>query len=195
MQRNLFRARYLFILLFSLSVVFYSCKSSEQTADQSSGTTSDSAAPYGESGMNLAAYRNTLGDGYTTMQHDMPKQLMQATRDAQFGNRNPFEGFRIQLASTRSVATADSVAKSFRIWADTTFAGYKPDIHQFFKQPHYRVHVGDFTNRQRANKVSRMVKRKFPNAWVVHDRIDPNLVPADTVNIHLKTLSESKQKN
>lgn len=180
------------ILTALLAAGLYSCKTAEQMAGDRpvSGAEEDSAriaAAAVEGEFNLADYRNTLADVYSTQQHDTPKALFQTYKGDQPVERDPFDGFRIQIASSRNVAMADSTAKMFRLWADTTITGYQPDTYVSFKQPYYKVHVGDFHNRDRANRFSRLVKRKYPDAWVVHDRINPYLVPADTVDIGLKS--------
>jgi len=42
-----------------------------------------------------------------------------------------------------------------------------------FRQPYYRVRVGNFKIRENAIEFSRILKNRYPDAWVVHDRIDP----------------------
>ncbi|WP_310685435.1 SPOR domain-containing protein [Aliifodinibius sp. S!AR15-10] len=181
--------RYLFIITaLILFAGLYSCQITERaTHDRPGATASDSLAASTEGGLQLAAYRNSLSDLYSTQNHDMPAFFMESYDSDGSGNRDPFQGFRIQLISTRNVSMADSVAKSFRIWSDTTITGFTPETYTTFQQPHYRVHVGDFNNRQRAIEFSQLVKRKYPDAWVVHDRINPYLVPADTTQIGLKS--------
>lgn len=138
----------------------------------------------------LASTRSKLSDVYLTQQHDMPKPFLRKdTTDVV--QRDPFDGFRIQIISTRNVDLADSVKLQFSMWADTTISGYSPKAYIFFKQPYFKVHVGDFHDRNMANEVSKMIKRKYPEAWVVHDRIDPNLVPADSTQIDWAANEES----
>ena len=175
-----------------LAAGLYACRTAEQITGKrpdgsaaEAGADSARAATAARAEFDLADYRNSLADVFATQQHDAPEALFQTFKGNQPVERDPFDGFRIQIASTRNVAMADSTAKKFRLWADTTFAGYQPQTYVFFKQPYYKVHVGDFHDRERANRVSRLVKRKYSDAWVVHDRINPYLVPADTVNIEL----------
>ncbi|HET8864510.1 MAG TPA: SPOR domain-containing protein [Gracilimonas sp.] len=97
-----------------------------------------------------------------------------------------YEGYRIQIYSGEDVTGADTTAGDFRAWADTTIVGYQPNTYVFFRTPYYRVHVGDFHERERAIQFSNIVKRFFQDAWVVYDRVDPNKVPADTTIIELK---------
>lgn len=94
---------------------------------------------------------------------------------------DPYAGFRVQLISTRDVAEADTVRDSFVAWADSMITGHDIDAYVLFRPPNYRVRAGDFRDRDQAIKLSNMLKAKYPDAWVVHDRIEPDNVPADTV--------------
>lgn len=137
----------------------------------------------------LTRTRNRLSDVHFTQQHDVPEAFLKVdTTDNTYNN--PFEGYRIQILSSREVNIADSISTEFRLWADTTLTGYTPKAYVFFKQPYYKVHVGDFQNRDKANNLSRIIKKKYPEAWVVHDRIDPGSVPADTVRMRIQEEKE-----
>lgn len=96
------------------------------------------------------------------------------------------KGFRIQIYSGHSLEDADTTAMRFRAWSDTTLVGYQPETYTFFKTPYYRVHVGDFHNRDRALALARIIKRAFRDAWVVYDTVDPFAVPADTIEISIR---------
>lgn len=195
MNYSMYQKYFAFALCCVVAGMLYSCKSTEPAiSGRTTGTvTADSLLTSNVKGLNLAAYRNKLGDQYTTRQHDLPPFFMRSSDGSSAVNSDPFDGFRIQVISTRNVALADSVARSFRIWSDTTLVGYQPEAYVFFKQPHYKVHVGDFNSRERANIFSRLVKRRYPDAWVVHDRINPYEVPADTVKIQLKSEMEQEE--
>lgn len=177
----------LYLLLVILLAGLSSCQTTEQVTRRGTEGTAeaDSAAASGDERRNLAAYTNRLSDVFATQQHDMPEALLRTYQGDRPVQRDPFDGFRVQIVSTRNVAYADSTAKRFRLWADTTFTGYRPRTYVLFQQPYYKVHVGDFHERDKAYSFSRMVKRKYPDAWVVHDRINPSLTPADTVTIEL----------
>lgn len=183
-------ARWL-ILILVLAAGLSSCKTAEQIkrAEPEPELEADTARVADEPVQReneLAAYRNALGDVYTVYVHDMPEAFLRNYEQAPTVERNPFDGYRIQIISTRNVAMADSTARKFRVWADTTLAGHIPEAYVQFQQPYYKVQVGDFHDRDRANRFSRMVKRQFPDAWVVHDQVNPSLVPADSVEIGRK---------
>lgn len=135
--------------------------------------------------LTLQDMRSRLSDSYSNRTNEIPEYFTRkkTEREVIF---NPNEGFRIQIYSGQSVEMADKIASRFRTWADTTIANYLPQTYTFFRTPYYRVHVGDFHDRERAILFSNIVKRAFPDAWVVHDRVEPANVPADTVRIELE---------
>ncbi|MDX1671231.1 MAG: SPOR domain-containing protein [Balneolaceae bacterium] len=183
------RSATIFILSLLVVAGTYSCTATKQITETGEEQEEDSLRIVTEPSttLDLNALRSSLGDEYITQQHDFPETFMEKYQGDQQKERDPFDGFRIQIASSRRVVIADSIASSFRVWSDTTLAGYQPDTYVFFRQPYYRVHVGDFHNRERAIDLSRLIKRVFPQAWVVHDRINPSLVPPDTVQIGIQT--------
>lgn len=130
----------------------------------------------------LEELRTTLSDSYSSKTNDIPA-VFTKVRTQEKVETDPNEGYRIQIYSGQSVEMADTVAARFKTWADTTITGYAPKTYTFFKTPYYRVHVGDFHDREVAILFSNLVKRAFTDAWVVHDRVDPFSVPADTVQM------------
>lgn len=100
------------------------------------------------------------------------------------GQSDPHAGFRVQLYTTTTVADADSVRDNFVAWADTTIGGYEPDAYVIFRSPNYRVRAGDFQDMDRAIEFSNMLKPFYPDAWVVHERIEPSKVPDESAEIH-----------
>lgn len=127
--------------------------------------------------------RNTLSDQFSSVELQIPEAYMQDIQQNEDASTDQYAGFRVQLLSTRSVAEADSTKDNFRVWAEEHIDGYSPEAYVIFRQPHYKVRVGDFRNQQRANEFSRMIKDEYPGAWVVHDRIEPQYLPADTTEI------------
>lgn len=126
--------------------------------------------------------RSSLSDMFNTDGHDMPEFFLQEVEEVEV---DEYQGFRIQIVSTRDVSLADSMLAEFESWADTTFSGYSPRGYVHYRQPYYRVRVGDFHNRDRAAELSRLLKLRYPDAWVIHDRINPYRVPSDTTEISL----------
>jgi hypothetical protein len=142
----------------------------------------------------LAQNRSSLSDVYTSQQHDMPKAFLKTDSSDASLTRNPFDGYRVQIISTRDVQLADSMASQFRTWADTTITGYDAKAYVSFRQPFYKVHIGDFQKRNQANSFSKLIKPQYPDAWVVHDRIKPDNVPADTASFSIAEPDSSKKE-
>ncbi|WP_158551420.1 SPOR domain-containing protein [Rhodohalobacter sp. SW132] len=135
----------------------------------------------------LARTRSNLGQHYSESMQVIPEMYLGeiVTNERQ---RDPHVGFRVQLFTTTNVAAADSVRDHFVAWADTTIAGYEPDAYVIFRSPNYRVRAGDFQDRNQAIHFSNMLKPRYPDAWVVHERIEPSNVPADTADIRFVDL-------
>ena len=127
-------------------------------------------------------------DFYASIRPGVPAELAESLERESTENeeKNLYEGFRIQIYSGPSPEMADTVSKQFRTWSVQHVSGYSPETYTFFKAPYYRVHVGDFHDRTRAYSVSQIVKRQFPDAWVVYDRVIPWNVPADSVLIRFQ---------
>ncbi len=135
--------------------------------------------------------RTRLTDRFATIQHDMPEMF---TREVitEEQETDQFAGYRVQILSTRDVIHADTTRDNFVAWADTTMEDYKPNAYVHFRQPFYRVRAGDFQSREKAIEFSRLIKQQYPEAWIVHDRIEPELVPADTTSFRFKEITEEE---
>ncbi len=142
----------------------------------------------------LYEYRSQLTDQFASLEQDIPEKfLREVVRDE--GGADRYAGFRVQIISTRDVALADSTRDDFRAWAADHISGYDVEAYVYFRQPYYRVRAGDFRNRNKAIEFSRLLKDRYPEAWVVHDRIEPDNVPADTSDIRLTDPSEINLMN
>lgn len=158
------------------------CSTSESTTSGSnSGNETDN-------GTNTSSQTNedvsrlmisNLSDTYSSNDNTVPQEFSEIKKEVK-EDVDLTKGFRIQIYSGQDVSEADTVASKFRTWSDTEIVGYQAETYTFFKAPYYRVHIGDFHNRQQALTFSKMVKRLFKDAWVVYDTVDPYLVPDDT---------------
>lgn len=119
----------------------------------------------------LFDYRSSLSDQFSTISNDVPEAYQQ---DASY--QSPGEdiaGYRVQIYSTREVAAADSTLDDFRVWASQNLDEHSTiEVYIYFRQPYYRVRAGDFKNRENAIEFARIAKQQYPDAWVVHDRIN-----------------------
>ncbi|MEX0845044.1 MAG: SPOR domain-containing protein [Balneolaceae bacterium] len=177
-----------YLSIFILLIVAAGCSSTEKTIEEAMNELKDSLQEEDRSlvsNVNLENLRTQLSDAYAYRENQIPEAFNQV-RIEQKVEKNLYEGYRIQIYSGQDVANADTIAAHFKAWADTTITGYYPDTYVFFRTPYYRVHVGDFHERNQAIKFSNMVKRFFSDAWVVYDKVNPNKVPADTTVIEMK---------
>jgi len=180
---NYFPRCFSFSIIVLIVIGIVSCKTTEQTTpDQKDPTVTEGDEPLSEFIALLDDTRSSLSDVYLTQKQDIPDIYLKADSAGERIYRNPYDGYRIQILSTRNVERADSVANSFRMWSDSTISGYAADAYVSFRQPHFKVHVGDFQMRDQANRFSRLIKKRYPDAWVVHDKIEPSDVPADTAS-------------
>ncbi|HEX6981795.1 MAG TPA: SPOR domain-containing protein [Balneolaceae bacterium] len=188
-----------YVLIFSALtfLLVASCSTTKQTT-QKGPSAPDSASSSFENITSLDFLlfmsRSSLSDLHTYQQHDMPVAFLKDKSDNEVINTDPFDGYRIQLISTKDVQLADSIANDFRIWSDTTIAGYTAQAYVFFSQPYFKVHVGDFQQREQASSFSQLLEKRYPAAWVVHDRIDPTHVPADTTVFSVITAKDGLKK-
>lgn len=126
--------------------------------------------------------RNSLADLGETEQLEVPPIFTQEASANSQESGNPYQGYRIQLISTRDVQEADTISNQFHEWLESESLEYSAKAYVFFKQPYYRVRVGDFQNKKRAAEFTRLIKQKYPDAWVVPDRIVPANAPPDDVS-------------
>lgn len=175
------------LFLISVSVTIFSCKTTEETVDRMEEIEQKTAEKIeeekeGSRGDLLDRYRSNLRDVYASQQHAYPEAFRQR-EEKMVEDEMDYRGFRIQLISTRRVSIADSTEMTFLKWLNNNPTSYTPNSYTLFRQPYYRVHIGDFQDRERAIRYSRLLKSKFPAAWVVHDRIRPSRVPADSIDM------------
>ena len=183
---------FLKIFLFFLALSIWACGSSESYTDP--GTTQDPGNNSSDQGSNQANETSksqseeellmisSLSDLHASQSNEIPEAFarIKVPKEVEV---DLTKGYRIQIYSGQDLNDADTAAMRFRAWSDTTLVGYQPETYTFFKTPFYRVHIGDFHDRQRALNFSKIVKRVFRDAWVVYDTVDPFSVPEDTTEI------------
>jgi len=181
------------LILLSISLFLLSgCGSTESSVDSDNRTSNATGNAGADERMSdqellLARTRSSLGQHYSESTEMIPELFLREF-EVEERTTDPYAGFRVQLFSTTNVSDADSVRDHFVAWADTSIAGYEPDAYVIFRSPNYRVRAGDFQDRDRAIQFSGMLKSRYPDAWVVHEQIEPSKVPADTVDIRFKKL-------
>lgn len=177
------------LLLLTFTTVLYSCSTTKSVTDVPATVIfemdDDEIDEYLREELSAEDYllyqnRSFLSDRFANLEHDMPvTYLKEINHDIREVDES--EGFRIQILSTRNVAHADSVRDDFRLWSSKQIDGQIVNAYIFFRQPYYRVRVGDFRNRANAIEFSQLIKPRYPEAWVVHDRIVPENVMPDSI--------------
>lgn len=176
--------RYLLLILFIPLLFVYSCSSTKEMSDDSSepdepllNVDEEVAEEFMRSELDefervLFDNRSYMSNHFSQVNQEIPEQfLKEVVREKR--EVDEYAGFRVQLVSTREVAVADSTTDEFRVWASNALPDYQIETYIIFRQPYYRVRAGNFINRDNAIEFSRMIKNRYPDAWVVHDRIDP----------------------
>lgn len=188
--------RIFFYTLLVSALLVAGCATSEPTAEEGDSSADepigDLADEYRDADLSeverlLLSTRSSLSNHFSDDMTQVP-DLYQQEIVVDERQRDPYAGFRVQLLSTRDVAVADSVRDYFVAWADSVIAGYEPDAYVVFRSPNYRVRAGDFQDRDKAVHFSGMLKSRYPDAWVVHERIEPSKVPADNAEIEFRDL-------
>lgn len=126
--------------------------------------------------------RSRLQDQFINRTHSALEDHFEPVVELQ---TDPYQGFRIQILSTRDVSLADTTRAEFEDWALDHFEAYVPHSYIHYRQPFYRVRIGDFHDRERAIEMSRLVQIRYPEAWIVYDRVVPERVAADTTQFQL----------
>lgn len=128
----------------------------------------------------LAMYRNKLSDLYATQHNTIPAVFTNNQVTETGYNQN--YGYRIQIIATSHKDSAEAVLHRFNNWIfQQPKIEYKAHAYIIFKQPDYRVQVGDFVTQENATRFARILKRmKYPDAWIVRDNVNPAYVPADS---------------
>lgn len=190
----MYQMRNKLLLFICGAILAVSCATTESASDDESSASGsrDLADEYRDDDLSeidllLLNTRSQLSNHYSENMVDVPDLYLQEIIIDE-RQSDPYAGFRVQLLSTRNVSEADSVRDHFVAWADSVIAGYEPDAYVDFRSPNYRVRAGDFQDRERAIHFSGMIKSRYPDAWIVHERIEPSKVPADTADIEFKDM-------
>ena len=177
-------------LLLIGSLALYSCGTTQQATQggpsepgDTEGGTKGLTEEQQELQQLLDKNRSSLENKKQGDQLEIPKAFAKEDTSADNNlNQNPYQGYRVQLVSTRDAKKADKISNEFQEWSNTMVPEYPAQAYVSFKQPYYKVHVGDFQNRTRAIRFTRIIKKKYPGAWIVPNRINPANVAADSVS-------------
>lgn len=90
---------------------------------------------------------------------------------------NALPGYRIQIFFGSNMRDAQAAMGSFR----AKYPDYSSQVYQLYQQPSWKVRVGNFYREIEAQDLLNQVRKDFPDAFVVKDKIKlPPLPPVDT---------------
>ncbi len=112
------------------------------------------------------------------IRHSVPDRLMRG--EASKGVRRVVEGFRIQIFSSREKSAAERRRAEARDWweqvrqraevSEDLFPEQLP-TNIAYRPPYYRVRIGSFAERDRAEEALAFVQRKYPDAFIAQSRV------------------------
>ena len=116
--------------------------------------------------------------------HDVPARVMGGRVEVPGGATAPapppqepravqVEGFRVQVFTSSSRDAAERVRSEASAWWGRTQpgAGRSPEALVAYRQPYYRVQLGAFATREDADAALAVVRRQYPEAFVVPDLV------------------------
>lgn len=115
--------------------------------------------------------------GAVRIEHDVPAELMENRADA--GVERTVSGFRVQVLATLDPLEAEQMEARVRNWWERRASTLPPNsplpqdlsIHRTFRQPYYRIRLGNFITRASADQLLEVVSAAFEDAFVVPDRV------------------------
>jgi hypothetical protein len=162
------------ILLFIVSLA--SCSTSTQiiNTDLGSGNGSMADSVFSDTDyivMDYTSVRARADDPLSSVSNPFPDDYRFVTTGSTVSNNR--QGFRVQLLSTQDRNEAEMMLENYKIWLASQRLEYKPKGYIQFRAPFFRVHVGDYYDRNIAFELVKLMKNQFPDAWIVADTIDP----------------------
>ncbi len=127
--------------------------------------------------VDVSAYPDAQNATREPVVHSAPKLLLDSAADD--GVVTEVDGFRIHIFASAERSEAVQVEEALRRWLESlsdqrrSVLGIKedPEIYSFYKQPYYRVRLGDFTSRRAAGPLLSALKPSFNAALIVPDVI------------------------
>lgn len=177
----LFFSKKHFFIFLALALLIAGCKTTETvTPVTEEPEPEEEVAPMASALLtedDFRVYRSSLRDQFVMAHNEIDSVFALTEDDLRIARTNT--GFRIQLLSTENIAEADSMMMAYYDWADGRRLPFDrtPEAYVLFRQPYYRVRVGDFRNRSLAIDYLNILRPHFHGAWIVIDTINPSLSP------------------
>lgn len=118
-----------------------------------------------------------------TVEHEVPEVLMAGGDTSESDSAvAPVRraGFRVQVFSSEEKNRAEELMSDAVTWWETVHAevdsirsAFPADLPVYIEYgaPYYRVRLGDFLRRVRAEEAAAVIRKRFPDAWVVPDQV------------------------
>lgn len=173
----IFRRLPVTILIAAVVLLLSACSSTEPVVEPTPTPTPE--VPQ----INMADYEDFDPEPYrdtrpapAEITHDVPETLMDGKAERRTSRTG--QGYRIQIYSSQDKAGADRLTEQAMSWwraekrnGNLDDYANEPPVYLVFRQPYYRVRVGNFASRSDALEVLRLIERRFPDAFVVPDRV------------------------
>lgn len=112
------------------------------------------------------------------VEHDVPSRLLSG--DAAAGIERTVQGYRVQVLSSKDQGAAESAAgEAQQWWRDNQ--GAAPDglfvtdeglpVYTVYRQPFYRVRVGNFTSRAEAERALEFLQQRYGDAFIARSEV------------------------
>lgn len=166
-------------LLLALLLFGAACSGTSAVTDPASDPTTD---PVGDDlsqyeDFDPSPYTETLPSTSIELVHDVPSQLMES-RAAQ-GTMTTLQGYRIQVSNTLDKQSALQQEQSVKVWWRNLDPAERPErlfpddlpVYVLYRQPYYRIRVGDFLSRTEAERALAFMEGRFPGAFIAPDMV------------------------
>lgn len=109
--------------------------------------------------------------------HQVPPALMENRADA--GVEQQMAGYRVQVYATLDPLEAEQIEETVRRWwamraerlGNGVQVAAEQRVYRLFRQPYYRIRLGDTVTRRDAEALLQVVKERFDGAFVVPDQV------------------------
>lgn len=171
-------------VLFVASLVLASCAGPKEAADETPETT---VALEDVETFDPAPYQideDEMLEETFELTHRVPGALMEPSDSSRGSYTESMvirSGYRIQIFSGEDKSNADDRLQQALTWweneggrlegADSIFSDSLP-IRIVYNAPYYKVRIGDFVDRQEAQKSLTLIRQRFPDAWIVPDQVE-----------------------
>ncbi|MCH8122171.1 MAG: SPOR domain-containing protein [Bacteroidetes bacterium] len=160
------------------TIILASCSGSGNTTADTDGDTDQRALNLSDYEIfDVEPYADEPASVDVRVIHDVPDELMENRADAGIVQIVP--GYRIQVYSSLDPGAAIVAEEELKSWWSRVSDEDKEEnqlpldltIYNNFKQPLYRIRIGNFTQRLDAERLMAFMASKFATVFVVPDRV------------------------